>query len=278
MSRQYKGHSKRALHVMTMKKVMCLVVLFFLLASCAGLKFKPYYDDVDYLERHGDIKYVEYMEFSEAKPNDTSKIGIEYNESNLPSKQIDFGKGKRGNQEVTLIYDQDSRLIEQIPNSPRAPWHYKFTYDSKGNLINQKGFTNDTLTFERRLFYDKNNNPIKEERYKKQMLVEESYYDNDYKKRTSTATFYNKGIKSTTSSKNYYDKKGNIILVEAVINGKINSRFITYDKFGNVVTVERETEKTLNVHTYDDKHNLVKTLVYIKGKLFRTEMYTIHYK
>lgn len=255
------------------KRILLLIIISALLSSCTSIRFQDLLmlDENQDLTIHGNVTSILcYSEFPEQK-KDSNKIVLIYNLKKQLQQQIDYyPKGK-----IITYFEYDQKGREIGTKNVLGKWSTKQEYDRNGNMVNYKQFNQDTITFEKKIFYDSKNNIVKTIHLSTGKPGDTSVYQNDYKKRIQTII----PLKSKSKIFKYFDKEGRLIQSDSKF-GKLeyeydrNSRICkktSYKKNGElkfIVTYENQ---------YDKKNNLIETKVLENGKLFKRNVYVIKY-
>lgn len=255
-----------------MRKLVFLFIVFFIFISCSITKLQDSYLDADEdLKIFDRVKSITSYSLFEEKDRDSSKVILIYNGSKLPQKHIHFFKTVT----VTTYYTYDGNKLIEKKSDYNKQSSSKMEYDNKGNMINYKKIYQNAVTLEKKMFYDKKNNKVKEIHLNSGKPGDTTLFKYNYKNRTMTLY----SPKSNLQVKRYYDQKGEFIRIDSR-NGKL---LYEYDKMGRV-SKKTSYDKNDNlkyqtefINIYDKKKNLIETKIISDNKLFKTNVYQIEY-
>jgi len=255
-----------------MRKIFLLTISSLIFICCSSSKFQAtFFEENEELKIYGKIKSITCYSLFEKEKNDSIKEILIYNGNKLPQKNIHFFKTIT----VTTSYTYDgNNLTDKKPDYNKQS-SYKMEYDKKGNMINLKSIYQNSVILEKKMFYDKNNNKVKEIHLESGKPGDTTLFKYNYKKRTMTSYY----LKSNNESKKYYNHKGKIIRVDS----RYGKLLYEYDKMGRI-SKKISFDKTDNlkfeqnyINTYDKKKNLIMTKIILNNKLYKTTIYQIEY-
>lgn len=255
-----------------MRKLFLLLISYIIFISCSSSKFQDtFFEENEELKIHGKIKSITCYSLFEEEKNDSTKVILVYNGNKLPQKHIHFFKTIT----VTTSYTYNGNNLIDIKPDYNKQSSTKMEYDKKGNMINRKSLYQNSVILEKKMFYDKNNNKIKEIHLESGKPGDTTLFKYNYKNRTKTSYY----LKSNSESKTYYNHKGQIIRVDS----RYGKLLYEYDKMGRIskkISYDKNDNLKFEqnyINTYDKKKNLIMTKIISNNKLYETTIYQIEY-
>lgn len=271
-------------------KLLYLIPIF-LLFSCTSIKIKEMGMD-SIQDLIGEIKQINVSTYrypinSRDTIVDIDKSIVFFDSRNKIIKQIDqYPKYS----ELSKFNYTNGLLESTVSKNEKNTSKVEFKYDKKKNVIEFRQSINDTLVFLKTINYDKKNNPIEKNYYRRNFksAYQVEKFENDYKNRIVTVFDFDENNKPKNYCfKKYFDKKGYIIKTESVNTdtkkGYSYSTKNEYDKLGNLVRRTyldkdgKNDEITLYKNTYDDKGNIIIREKYYNENLIEKTICQITY-
>ena len=174
-----------------------------------------------------------------------------------------------------MFYNSKDQLIKETFEGKTLN---TYTYDSKGNLIENVYYKNDTISYVKKIYYDKKNNPIKEISIKNDEIISTTNYTYDYSKNTVEIKIINSKQSVSEGSVRYtFNKKGFIIQRE-IIAARTLTSIIEYDKFNHIKKLVNQNLTRTYINKYDKKNNIVEVIKYENDVAVRKMNFDITYK
>jgi YD repeat-containing protein len=257
-----------------MKNFIKYLLLMLLLNSCIGTKVIFESDEETRNIPKGKIKSISFYNISLFKKvSDTIHIKVIYNNRNLPVQQIEHYEN--GTLTTNLFYDNNDQLIKETFEGKTLN---TYTYNSKGNLIENVYYKNDTISYVKKIYYDKKNNPIKEISIKNDEIISTTNYTYDYSKNTVEIKIINTKQSNSEGYVRYtFNKKGFIIQRE-IIAARTLTSIIEYDKFNHIKKIANQNLTRNYINKYDEKNNIIEVVKYENDVAVRKMIYNINYK
>ena len=250
------------------------LLLLLLLNSCIGAKVIFESDEETRNIPKGNIKSISFWSISlNKKINDTLHIKVIYNNKNLPVQQKEYYEN--GTLTTNLFYNSKDQLIKETFEGKTLN---TYTYDSKGNLIENVYYKNDTISYVKKIYYDKKNNPIKEISIKNDEIISTTNYTYDYSKNTVEIKIINPKQSASEGYVRYTFNKKGLIIQREIIAPRTLTSIIEYDKFNHIKKLVNQNLTRTYINKYDKKNNIVEVIKYENDVAVRKMNFDITYK